>query len=103
MISNNRNINKAIKAETGYDINVHKAEGCVSFYSDDNTTGLMLARFDETTVYVNTIYSLSVEEWVERFQYILEKNKDEIERHKEIMASGAYNSKDNKVIKLRFR
>jgi len=72
--STNREINKAIKKATGYDIKVFKSYGCCSFYSDDNETEDMLARFYSTTEYVNSINQLTVQQWVDSFKFLLKEN-----------------------------
>ena len=76
----NKTVSAAIKKATGYDIKLFKADGCVSFYSDDDDTMDMLMRFQESCVYVNAISHMSVEQWVSTFQWLLEENKDYIEK-----------------------
>lgn len=90
MDSNNRNINKAILDATGYDVKLHKSEGYCHFYSDDKDTDYMLSGFDSTSIYVNTIATFSVEQWVQEFKFLLIKNEERIEKHKEIIAKGGY-------------
>jgi len=70
-------ISDAINAATGYDVGVHgsQQEGCYSFYSDDPKTGLLLAAFYTTTIYVNNLSDLTVDRWVEEFEEMLDKHK----------------------------
>ena len=79
MSTTNKAINKAIKAATGYDVKLHKGGGVCSFYSDDEDTSLLLCGFNSTSVYVNTINTYTVEEWVEEFKYMLKENEEFIE------------------------
>lgn len=95
---NNKNISRAIKKATGYDVKLHKCDGCVHFYSDDDDTGLMLALFNSTTFYVNSIKSYSVDQWVENFKGLLADNADEIETHK-----NNANKEQTTIIKLSSR
>ena len=69
-----KQISAGIKAATGFDIKVHGSPGigCYHFYSDDQKTALMLAKFYGTTVYVNTLGQLPVDRWVSEFQDMLD-------------------------------
>ena len=74
---NNRNISRAIEKATGWkDVRVHKADGCVMFYSDNETTSEYLASFYERTVYVNAINHLTVDEWVREFKWLIEQEEE---------------------------
>jgi len=65
----NIQVNKAIKKATGYDVRLHKAEGCIIFYSDDSKTQDMISSWYDGTVYVNSMNQLTVEQWVKEFKW----------------------------------
>jgi len=70
-------ISKAIKEKHGLDVEIIRdPSGYHYFFSDDEETGLMLARWYATSVYVNRLTDLSVERWVEEFTDMMEENKD---------------------------
>ena len=73
-------ISNAIKAATGYDVGVYgsQQDGCYSFYSDDQKTGLLLAAFYTSTIYVYNLSDLTVARWVEEFQEMLDKHVESI-------------------------
>ena len=72
----NKQINNAIRRETGWiGVKVHKADGCVSFYSDVESEQYKLTKAQSTTVYVNAINQLTVDQWVDEFKYIIEELK----------------------------
>ena len=74
MKATGRNISKAIKRETGYDVKLYKSDGCFHFYSDDEQTSLMLAGLYTTTVLTYLLTNLSVDEWVREFKGILNED-----------------------------
>lgn len=61
----------AIKDKTGYDVNLNRGEGYFYFDSDDKDTALLLCRAHSTSIYVNTLSSLSVDAWLRDFENIL--------------------------------
>ena len=80
MKANNRNVNRAIKKATGFDVYLFKAEGCVSFHSDDEYSSDILSAMKSRTVYVNSIDQLSVEQWVAEFKWLLEQLPFEVQQ-----------------------
>lgn len=79
MRTTRKNISAAIKAATGFDIGVagSQAIGCYHFFSDDPATGLMLANFESTSVYVYNLSDYSVDRWSEEFCDMLEKYRND--------------------------
>ena len=71
MKTTGRNITNAIKKATGWDVKVHKSDGVVSFYSDDDEQSDKLAGFYTKSVYVMWLYSMTVDEWVREFEWLL--------------------------------
>jgi hypothetical protein len=77
----NQNISKAIEKETGYaGVRVSKCQGCCRFYIDEEYApqGIDLSLTDAQ--YVNTIKSLSLEQWVEAFVFELKETNQPTKR-----------------------
>lgn len=70
-----KQISKAIFEETGLNVSIggNSGVGCFHFYSDDEETGIMLAKFYDSSVYINSLSQLSVERCVSEFKDKLEE------------------------------
>ncbi|MHC5134932.1 MAG: hypothetical protein ACYSO0_00775 [Planctomycetota bacterium] len=79
MRTTRKQISAEILRQTGYHIGVHgsQAIGVYHFYSDDPATALMLASFEETSVYVFNLSDFSVDRWADEFVDRLNKYREE--------------------------
>jgi len=69
--TSSRKICAAIKKATGYEVKINKGDGSITFYSDDNSTSLMLGMLYTSSVDVPHLSSLTVRRWVEEFKYLV--------------------------------
>lgn len=70
----NKQISAAIYNAYGIaGVNVFVGGGCCHFYSDDNETGLRLASWPSTTVYVYRMNHLTLAQWLSNFEILFEE------------------------------
>jgi hypothetical protein len=63
-------VNKALQKEIHPEIMIAKSEGCFYVTSDEEELGLKLSGLECTTIYVNSLNHLTVDEWVREVKRI---------------------------------
>ena len=67
-----KTVEKEIKKQFGYDVNIINGRGYFYFIDDD---GNSLDSWSTTSVMVNSLNQLSLEQWVEEFKWLMNDNK----------------------------
>lgn len=67
-----KTVEKEIKKQFGYDVNLINGRGYFYFIDDD---GNSLDSWSTTSVMVNSLNQLSLEQWVEEFKWLMNDNK----------------------------
>lgn len=78
------NIQKAIKADTGFDVVLAKGNGYFWFTSDDEATGLYLCLADHSAVFTNHLTGgiIDIQWWVDQFQGMLDTIEEDFDAEK---------------------
>ncbi len=69
-----KRIEQEIKKRFGYDVKLHKGQGYFYFDDPDDKPG-RVSKWYSTSVYVNSLNQLTLEQWLHDFQGLMEDNE----------------------------